>query len=77
MKLKNYFDTNSVKNYKEKVQDNKIYPEEMMYLVHNFVISEGKSNISVDKGTIYRQFYKNGIYETFYAVSDKNMFRVS
>ncbi len=77
IKLKNYFDQNKVKDYKERVQENTIYPEDMKFIVHSFELSEGKSKTSLDKGTIYRQFYKNGRYETFYAVSDKKMYRVS
>lgn len=73
-KLRDYFDKKNVKDYEEKVTENAIYPEEMKYIVHNFTISEGENTI--DKGVIYRQFYKNGLYESFYALSDKNTYKI-
>lgn len=73
-KLKDYFQKKNVKNYDEKVAENSIYPEEMKFIVHSFTLSE-KDNV-LDKGTIYRQFYKNGTYESFYAVSEKNTYKM-
>jgi hypothetical protein len=73
-KLRDFIAKKDVKNYDEKVKENAIYPEEMKYIVHSFTLSEGENII--DKGTIYRQFYKNGTYESFYAISEKNTFKM-
>ncbi|OGU61032.1 MAG: hypothetical protein A2X64_10335 [Ignavibacteria bacterium GWF2_33_9] len=74
IKLKTYFSKQKVAGYNQKETENRIYPEEMKYIIHNFTLSE-EDNV-IDKGIIYRQFFKNGIYESFYAISDKNTFKM-
>lgn len=75
IKLKDYFKPQDVSNYKEKVKENAIYPDETKYIIHNFEVTS--NNQFIDKGKIYRQFFKNGIYESFYLQSNKGIFKVS
>ncbi|MDQ1265873.1 MAG: hypothetical protein QG635_1025 [Bacteroidota bacterium] len=75
MKLRDYINPGKVSDYKEKAKENAIYLDEMKFIVHNFDISA--NNQFIDKGKIYRQFYKNGIYESLYSQSNKGIFKVS
>ncbi|MBM2814787.1 MAG: hypothetical protein HW421_1549 [Ignavibacteria bacterium] len=75
LKLKDYLNPKDVSDYKVKVKENAIYKDEMKFIVHNFEVSANEQFI--DKGKIYRQFFKNGIYESFYSQSNKGIFKVS
>ena len=72
--LKDFFDKSKVKDYEKKVLENEIYPEQNKFIVHNFTISE--KDFVIDKGVIYRQFFKKGTYESFFAVSERQTYKI-
>lgn len=75
MKLKDFFSSDKVKDYSAKVKENTIYKDSTKFIVHNFEISSNGQVI--EKGNIYRQFYKNGLYEAFYILGDKKLVNVA
>ena len=75
IKLRDYVNTKDVKDYKQNLKESEIYNDESKYIVHTFELLS--NNQLIDKGKIYRQFYKKGNYESLYSVSDKKLFQVS
>ena len=74
-KLKDYIDPKNVKDYKSKVKESAIYTDEMKYIIHNFEIYNGSQLL--EKGKIYREFFKNGSYESFYILGEKGLFKIA
>ena len=73
-KLKDYLDPKNIKDYQEKVKESELYKIDSRYIVHNFEVLINDQQ--VEKGKIYRKFFKKGAYESFHIAGDKNLVKV-